>query len=141
MLWTMAVMADSAQVFYELFVRRLTDDERERYWDDYVRFAELFGMPRDAAPPNYREFRRWYDAKLAGPDVHLTEEARYVSSAIMFEIPVPTWRTPVMKIHNLILRGSLPPGVREMFGLSWTRAHQAAFRTIVSASRAPRPLV
>src|SRR3954468_5728645 len=50
MLWTLAVIADSAQFFYELFVRRLSDDERERLWQDYIRFGELFGMPRDGAP-------------------------------------------------------------------------------------------
>ena len=46
MLWTVAVIADSAQYFYELLVRRLSDGEREQLWQDYVRFAELFGMPR-----------------------------------------------------------------------------------------------
>src|SRR3954468_24162118 len=50
MLWTVAVIADSAEFFYELFVRRLSDDERERLWQDYIRFGELFGMPRDGAP-------------------------------------------------------------------------------------------
>jgi uncharacterized protein (DUF2236 family) len=42
--------ADLAQVFYELFVRPLTDPEREELWQDYVRFGELFGMPAQAGP-------------------------------------------------------------------------------------------
>ena len=46
MLWTVAVIADSAQCFYELLVRRLTAAEREALWQDYISFAELFGMPR-----------------------------------------------------------------------------------------------
>jgi uncharacterized protein (DUF2236 family) len=50
MLWTVAVIADSAQCFYELFVRRLTGAEREELWQDYIRFGELFGMPREAVP-------------------------------------------------------------------------------------------
>src|SRR5437764_9008525 len=53
MLWTVAVIADSAQTFYELLVRRLSDGEREALWQDYIRFAELFGMPREVAPPSY----------------------------------------------------------------------------------------
>jgi uncharacterized protein (DUF2236 family) len=32
MLWTVAVIADSAQVFYEMFVRPLSERERERLW-------------------------------------------------------------------------------------------------------------
>ena len=31
-LWTVAVMMDSAEFFYDLFVRRLTAEERERLW-------------------------------------------------------------------------------------------------------------
>jgi uncharacterized protein (DUF2236 family) len=33
MLWTVAVMFDSAQCFYELLVRRLSDSEREELWE------------------------------------------------------------------------------------------------------------
>ena len=51
MLWTVAVTAESALYFYELFVRRLSDWERDAFWLDYVRFGELFGMPREVAPP------------------------------------------------------------------------------------------
>src|ERR671937_1433329 len=65
MLWTVAVIADSAQVFYELFVRRLSDQEREALWQDYIRFGELFGMPRDAAPRTYPEFRAFWHERLA----------------------------------------------------------------------------
>jgi len=65
MLWTVAVTADSAQTFYELLVRRLDEDEREALWADYIRFGELFGMPREVAPASYREFREWWAARLA----------------------------------------------------------------------------
>jgi uncharacterized protein (DUF2236 family) len=65
MLWTVAVMADSAQCFYELFVRRLSVPERDAFWQDYVRFGELFGMPRDAAPATYDAFRAYYRERLA----------------------------------------------------------------------------
>src|SRR5688500_8003353 len=87
MLWTMAVIAASAGVFSELFVRSLSDTEREELWQDYVRFATLFGMPREAAPPTYGEFRAWWNARLASDEALLTDEARYVAKAVMFEIP------------------------------------------------------
>jgi uncharacterized protein (DUF2236 family) len=40
MLWTVAVIADSAQRFYELLVRGLAGWEREALWQDYLRFGE-----------------------------------------------------------------------------------------------------
>lgn len=52
-LWTVAVIADSAQVLYELLVRRLSGAERESLWSDYVRFGELFGLARSSAPATW----------------------------------------------------------------------------------------
>jgi uncharacterized protein (DUF2236 family) len=140
MLWTVAVIADSAQRFYELFVRRLSDDERDRLWSDYVRFGELFGMPRDDVPSSYAEFRHWWDQRLRSPELHLTDEARYVGNAIMFGIPVPTTRAPAMALHNLIMLGSLPRRVRNEYRLSWSPAHELAFRGAVATLKASRPL-
>ena len=140
MLWTVAVMADSAQYFYELFVGRLTPAERDALWRDYVRFGDLFGMPREVAPPSYADFRAWWDAELESDRVHLTDEARYVGSAIMFQIPVPASRRLAMQVHNLVMLGSLPARVRELYGLRWTRAQAATFRAVVGGLRATRPL-
>ena len=49
-------------------------------------------------------------------------------------------RLPAMKVHNLIMLGSLPPRVREMYGLPWSSAHAVAFRATVAAVRAPRAI-
>lgn len=141
MLWTVAVMFDSALYFYELFVRRLSPAEREALWQDYIRFAELFEMPRDAAPPTYPDFRAWYEDRLISEEAHLTDEARYVGHAVMFHIPVTAAEWPQMRVHNLVLLGSLPKSVRAAYGLSWTSAQAVAFRAVVAGSRAVRPLM
>ncbi|HWE32771.1 MAG TPA: oxygenase MpaB family protein [Solirubrobacteraceae bacterium] len=140
MLWTMAVMADSAQCFYELFIRRLDDSEREALWQDYVRFAELFGMPREVAPPSYPEFRRWWRGKLASEQMYLTDEARYVGYATAFEIPLPRRNQPGKRVHDAIMLGSLPARVRELYGLRYTPRDQAAFRAGVALIRSARRL-
>lgn len=141
MLWTVAVMADSAQAFYELLVRRLSGHEREALWHDYVCFGELFGMPREVAPRTHAEFRDWWDQRLSSDDVHLSSEARRVGSAIMFRIPVPARSRPAMRVHNLLMLGSLPARVRKLYGLSWSPAHAAAFAAAVTSARAWRPFL
>jgi uncharacterized protein (DUF2236 family) len=105
-----------------------------------VRFAELFGMPRDAAPPGYGEFREYWEGMWTGGDLHLTPEAREVALAVAFEIPLPLYLHPQREIHNLILTGTLTPRVRRMFGLRWTPLHDAAFAAIVRGLRAARPI-
>jgi uncharacterized protein (DUF2236 family) len=140
MLWTVAVMADSAQCFYELFVRRLSDQEREAFWQDYVRFAGLFGMPPDAAPASYPEFRAWWRERLASDELYLTEEARYVGYATAFEIPLPRRSQPGKRVHDAIMLGSLPPRVREIYGLRYDPRQVTAFRAGTAALRTARRL-
>jgi uncharacterized protein (DUF2236 family) len=135
MLWTVAVMMDSAQCFYELFVARLSDPERDALWQDYIRFAELFGMPRSVAPSTYAAFRSWWNAKLASDEMFLTNEARFVGHATAFEIPLPRTHQLGKRVHDLIMLGSLPERVRELYGLSFTRAHAAAFAAAVQLVR------
>jgi uncharacterized protein (DUF2236 family) len=140
MLWTIAVMVDSAEAFYDTLIRPLTAAERERLWQDYIRFGELFGMPRDAAPPTYPEFRSYWEEMWTGTELHLTDEARAVAMAIAFEIPMPRYLHPSREVHNLVLAGTLPDRVKRMYGLRWGRAQQAAFRSVVRGMRAARPV-
>ena len=140
MLWTMAVIADSAPYFYELLVRPLSAEEHESLWQEYVRFAELFGMPRAAAPATHREFRAWWEETLSSERMHLTEEGREVGYATAFEIPLPALHQPAKRVHDLIMLGSLPSRVRELYGLGWDRRRELAFRGVVGALRGARPL-
>jgi uncharacterized protein (DUF2236 family) len=141
MLWTVSVMMDSAECFHDLLVRRLREDEREALWQDYISFAVLFGMPREAAPDTYPEFRAYYDGFLASSNAWLTEAARYTGRAIAFEIPMGAHVEPFKRLHDLVMLGSLPPSVRRMYGLRWTPAHAAAFTAAVRALRGARQLI
>jgi uncharacterized protein (DUF2236 family) len=141
MLWTVAVSADSARVFYELLVGPLSEEERDAFWLDYVRFGELFGMPREVAPGSHAEFSEYFQEQIERPEAYLTDEAHEVAKAVMFQIPVPASQRPAMLVHNLIILGSLPPRVREMYGLRWNPIKAAAFRSAVLALRGSRPVV
>ena len=97
-------------------------------------------MPREIAPRSNAEFQSYWNGQLNRPEAHLTEDARRLGSAIMFEIPVPAWYGPTMKLHNLIMLGSLPRPVRELYGLRWSPAQAAACAALIAALRTPRPL-
>jgi len=141
MWWTVAVMIDSAEWFYERMVRRMTHTEREAFYGDYVRFAELFGMPREAAQGSYAEFRAWYDAELRSDRVFLTEEARRVGYFTAFEIPMPASRQPAKHVHDAIMRYSLPAPVRRHYGLRQSPAQVATARAAIEAFRRVRPVM
>jgi uncharacterized protein (DUF2236 family) len=131
---------DSAQVTYEALVRRLSADEREALWQDYLRFGELFGMPRSVAPATYGDFRAWWDELLESDEVFLTEEARTAGYESGFAIPVPLPNRPGMRVLELLLLGTLPERACELYGLSWGRAEQATYEALAFGLRRSRPL-
>ena len=145
MLWTLAVIADSGRAIYETMVRRLSEAEREALWQDYVRFGQLFGMPREAAPATYCEFRAWWDERLSSPDLQPTPHALEVAPLVAFEQPVPAVAHANLALQNLVIKGTLPPRVRKIFDISWTAAHETSFRVFTANHRLarhlfPRPL-
>jgi uncharacterized protein (DUF2236 family) len=138
MLWTLAVIADSGRAMYETMARPLNEGEREALWQDYARFGELFGLPRSEVPGSYREFREWFDGRLASPDLHATPHALAMAPLVAFEQPVPLPMRPNLATQNLIIKGTLPARVREIFGISWSAGHERAFRTVTASHRRAR---
>lgn len=141
MLWTMGVLADSSRVCFEALVRPLTPAEREELWQEWIRFGELFGMPRSVAPPTSRGFHDWLYGHLDGPAFHVTEEARVVGRAIAYDMPVPFGMRVGVAGTNHVVVGLLPQRVREAFGMGWSPLHEAAFRSIAAGVRASQKVV
>jgi uncharacterized protein (DUF2236 family) len=145
MLWTLAVIADSGRAMYETLVRPLSEGELEALWQDYVRFGELFDLPREAMPATYREFQAWWRRRLASPDLHATEHALEMAPLVAFRQPVPAAARGNLAVQNHIIKGTLPARVRQIFGIRWSAAHESSFQAIAAAHRRarrlfPRPL-
>jgi uncharacterized protein (DUF2236 family) len=138
MLWTLAVIADSGREMYETLVRPLDPDERERLWQDYVLFGELFGLARSEVPASHAEFKAWFDGKLAAPDLQATAHGLEMAPLVAFRQPVPAAARGNLAVQNHVIKGTLPPRVREIFGIRWSRAHESSFRAVAAASRRTR---
>ncbi|WP_406270721.1 DUF2236 domain-containing protein [Nocardia sp. NBC_00881] len=138
MFMTMAFTFDSAEVTYELLVRTMTDGEREGLYQDYLRWGELFGMPADAAPGSYREFRAFFDGYLASDELFLTDEARLVGSYLAGQRVPYAQGVPLQHVTSafyLLVQGSLPPRIRRMYGMRWGVADEVAYRALSRAVR------
>jgi uncharacterized protein (DUF2236 family) len=141
MLWTLAVIADSGRAMYETMVRALSGEERELLWQDYVLFGELFGLPRGEVPAAAREFDAWFRGKLASSDLHATDHALELAPLVAFHQPVPAAARGNIAIQNLLVKGTLPPRVREIFGIGWSPAHEASFQAVAATHRRARRLL
>lgn len=142
LLWILACLADSALVIYRTFVGPLESAAaRERFWQDYLVLGELFGLPRAEAPGSYEEFRAYMRGRIHSGELFVTDEALEIGRRVAFELPLPARRRPVLPAINLAVAGTLPPVVRSLYRLPWTRAHEAAFQALARGSRASRPLL
>ncbi|MGK8520458.1 oxygenase MpaB family protein [Nocardia asteroides] len=138
MFMTMAFTFDSAEAMYDLLVRTMTDGEREGLYQDYVRWGELFGMPADAAPGSYREFRAFFDDYLASNELFLTDEARLVGSYLAGQRVPYSQGVPLQQVTSafyLLVQGSLPPRIRRMYGMRWSVADEVAYQALSRAVR------
>lgn len=135
MLWTLAVIADSARTVYETLISPLSGEDLERLWQDYMLFGELFGLPREEMPAGHQEFSAWMGERLTSPDLHATPHALAMAPLVAFEHPVPPLMRPALRLNNLAIKGMLPHRVREIYGIRWGAGRETCFRAIATAHR------
>jgi uncharacterized protein (DUF2236 family) len=138
MLWVTAPVFDSALVLYESFVRRLSASDREQLYQETVTWGELFGMPREAMPGSYTEFRQWWPKRLVDDSIFLTDTARVAGLNIGLRMPAPRALQPAMRVAGFLIVGTLPELVRAEYGLRWGRAEQLVFEALALSSRRSR---
>ncbi len=143
LMWVHATLVHTAVRTYELIVRRLTDDERERYYRESRRFAYLFGIPDSVQPPTWRDFDAYVEDMLASDKLGVGTAAAEMGS-FLFQAPRPSL-APVMRWYRAMTAWQMPPRFREPFGLTYGRAERALVRASLPALRAgyrfaPRPV-
>ena len=57
---------------------------------------------------------------------------------VAFRQPVPAYARGNLAIQNHFIKGTLPPRVREIFGIRWSGAHERSFRAMAAAHRRAR---
>jgi uncharacterized protein (DUF2236 family) len=132
-LWVLASLADSALLYYEKFLGRLPDDERERYWSEYREVGELLGLPGDSMPPTLGDLRRYIDGRLDDGSLWISEDRRERAAAMVLDPPFSGWlrtaATPLTETVRLISVGLLPRQIRDLLGFSWNPAREALLRS------------
>jgi uncharacterized protein (DUF2236 family) len=119
LLWVLATLVDSAIVVYERYVRALSAEEREAYWQDYRVIGRLFGLADEHMPADHPAFAAYMTSMLRGPDLRITPRARELSIEIVMRPPLPLKLRPVLELANFITVGLLPPEIRRAYGFGW----------------------
>lgn len=140
LLWVHAVLVDSALLFERLTVGRLDDAGRQRFHDEQMLAAELLRLPRAHIPPTVPALRAYMDGVVASGRLQVTDGARVVAALFTDPPPEAEWR-PILRVVARWAFGTLPPPVREAYGVRWTRAHETLMRASMAGLRVARPLL
>ena len=128
LLWIIATLVDSNLLVYQRYVRPLSRDEQEAYWQDFRRLGKLFGLPLKASPRDIDAFEAYMAGMLASGDLHVTPQARELAVDIVMKPPVPVQYRPLLELVNQITVGLLPADLRRQYGFSWDPVRGLAVR-------------
>ncbi|MGY3452614.1 oxygenase MpaB family protein [Bradyrhizobium sp. USDA 4353] len=118
--WVHATLVETAMVSYGLLRPPLSEDEREQYWREAMRFAGLFGIPHEMLPPDWNSFKAYTAGMMDSETLTVSTAARDIAQRIFSGeatlIGPPHWFTALtaeMLPDRLRLAFDLPYGARQ----------------------------
>ena len=126
LLWILATLVDSGLVVYQRYVRELSRDERDAYWQDFRVIGKLFGLPKRHSPATIEGFEDYVAEMIGSGDLFVTPQARELAVDIVMRPPLPPALLPVRELVNQITVGLLPPEIRRLYGFRWDPLRGAA---------------
>jgi uncharacterized protein (DUF2236 family) len=140
LLYVHACLVDSALRFEQLTIGRLDDAGRQRFHEEQMLAAELCLVPRDAIPPTVPALRAWLADFDDRGEIQVTEGARRVLELFLEPPAEAEWR-PILKGVSRLAFATLPPTLREQYGLPFGPLKRASAATTFPLIRAAHGLI
>lgn len=137
--WVHLTMLDSVLRAYDLLVRPLTPDERDRYCAEARGATAWLRVPASALPAGWDEAQARIEAQLASPEIELSPEARALARDILWPRG-GRWLGPIGAVHRLLTVGLLPPALRTAYDLPWSARDERRFQRVARLLRLARRL-
>jgi uncharacterized protein (DUF2236 family) len=123
LLWVHACLEVSSVYFFERTVRPLSQTERNRYHQENLVAADLMLLPRAKVPVSYQALEDYVDRVVVSDRLVMTDVAANVADIIRTG-PVPTVIKPLWGFIRFAAFGTLPPRLRDLYGVVWTPGRQ-----------------
>ena len=127
LLWVHSTLWESSIAIYELLVRKLSDEEKERYYQETCRFAYLFGLDEEHLPGSWIEFERYNQSMWQSLEVG---RAGKEIGQFLFRPHLPG-AGPAFRWLEIMTAATLPENLREAFGLRLGPGRRFLFRNSV----------
>lgn len=123
LLWVHACLEVSSVFFFERTVRRLSEEERDRYHEENLLAADLMLLPRQKVPDTFADLEDYVSGVVDSNRLVMTDVAANVA-AIIRQGPVPTVFKPLWGFIRFAAFGTLPQRLRDLYGVTWTPGRQ-----------------
>ncbi|WP_433327336.1 oxygenase MpaB family protein [Spirillospora sp. CA-294931] len=141
--WAHATFLDTMIRGTETFIRPLDEDEKRRIYAESKTWFRMYGVSDRAMPDDWETFQAYWKRMLEEEIVpHKTARygVGYVTKGLPAppRVPAPVWRAvspPLNAVARFLTVGGMPPRVREVLGLPWSRADERRYRRFAAAVR------
>lgn len=117
MIWVHATLWETLAMMYEQLKGKLTDEQREQFYQETKLFAMLFGIPEDALPQDWNEFIAYNEAMWASPQLAVTDATIQLRDDLFKPQSVllifPMW------VQKISTAANLPPEVRDQYEMNY----------------------
>ena len=122
LLWVHACLQISSIYFYEKTVKKLTDEEKNKYHLENLLAAEMVLVNIKKTPTTHNELKNWVVEKSREKDYLLLTDVAEDVRDIILGGPVPAHIKPIWPFISFTAFHTLPPEFKNVYGIKTTRA-------------------
>jgi uncharacterized protein (DUF2236 family) len=119
--WVHSTFVDSMIKTYELYVRKLSVEEKDRYLKETSASGPMLGTLPDYFPTTLAELDQYIGEMLTNDRIVVSERARALADYVLEPLPVPVIGRLLSWYLTLPIVGLMPPNLRLAYGLRWRK--------------------
>ncbi len=146
--WAHATFIEHTITATDLFIRRLSDAEKEQMFRESITWFSRYGVSATGSPQTYAEFKEYWQHALDERLVAHRTAAYGVGYATKGwprpkQIHPVLWvlvKRPVNALSSFITIGGMPAEGRDLLGLPWDEKRERRYQRFAAVSRALSPV-
>jgi uncharacterized protein (DUF2236 family) len=141
LLWVHACLQISSIYFYELTVKKLTDEEKNQYHLENIKEAEMCLVDRSIIPETHDGLKEWVMQKSRQKDYLMTTDVAEDVKDIIAGGPVPAHIKPVWPFIAFTAFNTLPSEFKKIYGINESKTKNLILAFNLKLLKITRPFL
>ena len=141
LLWVHACLQISSVYFYELTVKKLTDEEKNQYHLENIKAAEMCLVDKNIIPRTHDGLKEWVIEKSRQKDYLMTTDVAEDVKDIIGGGPVPGHIKPIWPFIAFTAFNTLPPEFKKIYGINESKVKNLILAFNLKILKITRPFL